>query len=83
MDYDRMINNNETVPGNIPGKYYIKNQCIGCALCAEIAPGNIEANILEGFDFFYKQPENRDEEEACKEAMKTCPTDAICDDGDF
>ncbi len=76
-----MVDNNETMLENIPGKFYITGLCIGCALCSEIAPTNIKANFLEGFDFFYKQPENKEEEDACREAMLTCPADAIMDDG--
>ncbi|MBC2716187.1 MAG: ferredoxin [Desulfobacteraceae bacterium] len=70
---------------NVPGKYYITKSCIGCALCAVIAPENFMENTDEelavGHNYIYKQPETESEELLCKEAMDVCPADAIRNNG--
>lgn len=67
---------------NIKGRYYVDQECIDCNLCSEIASDNFMVNEDEGHDFVYKQPENEEEEELCKEAMESCPVEAIGDDGE-
>ncbi len=74
-------NKNKIFKENVPGKYSVNTECIGCALCGEIAPDNFKANY-EGDDkvvysYMFKQPENEQEEELCGEAMLNCPVDAI------
>ena len=66
---------------NAPGKYYIIDQCIGCALCYELSPRNFSMNLHEGYDFVFKQPETQEDEAQCLKAMQSCPADAIRDDG--
>ena len=39
-------------------------------------------NDKEGHSYVFKQPENKEEEEVCKEAMDGCPVEAIGDFGD-
>ena len=34
-----------------------------------------------GYSYVFKQPENDEEREQCKEAMEGCPVEAIGDDG--
>ncbi len=69
-------------PDNVPGKYYVDEECIDCSLCSEIAPDNFKINEEEGHDYVYKQPGTEEEEELCIEAMESCPVEAIGDDGD-
>ena len=66
-------------PENIPGKYYVDNQCIDCDLCRETAPDNFKRNDDGGYSFVYKQPTTPDEEARCKEAKEGCPVEAIGD----
>lgn len=70
---------------NTPGKYYVSKECIGCTICAEIAPDNFRLNTdreLEiEYDYVYKQPESVAEEKLCEEARASCPADAIGNDG--
>jgi ferredoxin len=40
------------------------------------------ANEDEGYSYVFKQPEDDDEEEQCREAMESCPVEAIGDDGE-
>jgi ferredoxin len=68
-------------PENVPGKYYVDNQCIDCDLCRETAPDNFKRNEDGGYSFVYKQPESPEEEARCKEAMEGCPVEAIGDNG--
>jgi ferredoxin len=68
-------------PENVPGKYYVDNQCIDCDLCRETAPENFKRNEDGGYTFVFKQPENPDEEARCKEAKEGCPVEAIGDNG--
>jgi ferredoxin len=68
-------------PENVPGKYYVDNQCIDCDLCRETAPDNFKRNDDGGYSLVYKQPANPDEEARCKEAKEGCPVEAIGDNG--
>jgi len=68
-------------PENVPGKYYVDNQCIDCDLCRETAPDNFKRNEDGGYSFVYKQPESAEEEARCKEAKEGCPVEAIGDNG--
>ncbi len=66
---------------NVPGTYYVDEECIDCDACRETAPSNFTRNEDEGYSYVYKQPVNAEEEELCKEALEGCPVDAIGDDG--
>src|SRR5688572_27298590 len=63
-------------PENVPGKYYVDNQCIDCDLCRETAPDNFTRNDDGGYSFVFKQPGSPEEESQCKEAMEGCPVEA-------
>lgn len=67
--------------GNAPGKYYIDERCIGCALCHETAPDHFKTNDEEGCGFVFRQPETPEEERLCMTARDACPMDAVQDDG--
>jgi ferredoxin len=66
---------------NVPGKFYVDDQCIDCDLCRETAPANFKRNDDGGHSYVYKQPETPEEEGLCKEAMEGCPVEAIGSDG--
>ena len=68
-------------PENVPGKYFVDNQCIDCDLCRETAPDNFKRNEDGGYSYVSKQPESPDEEARCKEAKEGCPVGAIGDNG--
>jgi ferredoxin len=72
----------ERLEDNVPGKYYVDSSCIDCDVCRETAPDNFTANEDEGYSYVSKQPENDEEEELVKEAMESCPVEAIGDDGE-
>lgn len=69
--------------GSVPGKYYVDANCIACDACVLAAEEHFKINDKEepAFAFVCKQPETSEEEEACQEAMESCPVEAIGDDG--
>jgi ferredoxin len=50
-------------------------------VCRTTAPNNFEANEDEGYSFVNKQPANDEETEQMEEALESCPTEAIGNDG--
>ena len=67
---------------NVPGKFYVDDQCIDCDLCRETAPDHFTRNENGGYSFVSKQPTVPEEEARCKEAMEGCPVEAIGNDGE-
>ena len=66
---------------NVPGSFYVDDQCIDCDLCRETAPANFTRNDDGGHSYVFKQPETDEELALCKEAMEGCPVEAIGNDG--
>ena len=67
---------------NVPGKFYVDENCIDCDLCREIAPDFFSRNDDEGHSFVHAQPKTGEELELCREAMNDCPVEAIGEDGE-
>jgi ferredoxin len=76
-----MADPDDRLPDNVPGKWYVDSNCIDCDVCRTTAPNNFVANEDEGYSFVSKQPENDEEVEQMEEAMESCPTEAIGNDG--
>lgn len=68
-------------PENVPGRFYVDDQCIDCDLCRQTAPMNFTRDGESGHSFVFKQPQMPEEESQCQEAMQNCPVEAIGDDG--
>ena len=66
---------------NVPGKFYVDEQCIACDACVNEAPDHFELDDDDGHSWVKKQPASPEEEEACKAALEACPVEAIGDDG--
>ena len=66
---------------NVPGRYYVDDQCIDCDLCRQTAPLNFTRDEVGGHSFVFKQPETPEEESQCQEAIQNCPVEAIGGDG--
>jgi ferredoxin len=77
-----MAEKNNRNEKNVPGKFYVDDQCIDCDLCRSTAPDNFGTEDDLGYAYVMKQPENQEEEELCEEAMENCPVEAIGDDGE-
>ncbi len=76
-----MAERDKKVADNVPGEFYVDRECIDCDLCRETAPENFRRNEDDGYSFVYKQPETDEERTVCKEALESCPVEAIGDDG--
>lgn len=76
-----MANLLEKHPENIVGKYYIDEECIDCELCNDIAPDLFFESPEKGYHYVGKQPESESEIGLVIEAIESCPTEAIGDDG--
>ena len=51
----------------------VEEDCIGCGLCSERAPENLEIPADASTAQVFKQPETSAEMEACLEASDFCP----------
>ncbi|HTL12097.1 MAG TPA: ferredoxin [Bdellovibrionota bacterium] len=69
-------------PDNVPGKFFVDDQCIDCDACRTEAPKNFKRNDENGYSFVYHQPENQEELDAAQAAMDACPVEAIGNDGE-
>lgn len=72
---------NDRVPENASGSYYVDSQCIDCDVCRDTAPENFTRDEDNGYSYVSKQPQTDDEAFLCKEALESCPVEAIGDDG--
>ena len=72
----------EKLEGNVKGKYYVTDDCVGCSACVSEAPENFKMDVTLGKAIVFKQPENDDEMEKCESAKNICPVSAIHDDGE-
>jgi ferredoxin len=72
----------ERWPENVRGKYYVDQQCLDCAFCADLAPGHFSRNEASGYYFVSRQPASAEEVARLEEAVAGCPCEAIYADGD-
>lgn len=76
-----MANRNEKNPGNVPGPFYVDSTCIDCDLCRETAPASFRRDDELGLSIVFHQPATPEEWQQAREAMHSCPTETIGDDG--
>ena len=67
-------------PLNVPGKYYVTDDCLACEACQDIAPSHFRYDE-NSMSYVYKQPNTPEEEEKCQLALSWCPMEAIRNDG--
>jgi ferredoxin len=77
-----MANKAEKWGENVPGKFYVDQQCIDCDLCRETAPLFFTRHDEGGYSYVFKQPTTEEEAALCMEALEGCPVEAIGNDGD-
>ena len=70
------------LPQNVPGRFYVDDQCLDCDLCRETAPTVFRRDDEMGVAYIYHQPESEDELSLTAEALQGCPCEAIFSDGD-
>ena len=66
---------------NVPGKFYVDDQCSACDLCSDTAPETFKRHDSGGYNFVHQQPATPDQEARCQEALDGCPVQAIGNDG--
>lgn len=66
---------------NVPGKFYVDDQCIACDACVMEAEKHFSMNDDDGHAYVIKQPNNEKQLEECLNALDACPVDAIGRDG--
>jgi len=57
--------------------FSVNDDCIGCVICAEIAPNNFRFDHEQGCGYVGKQPNTKKEVCLCIEAKDICPVSAI------
>ena len=79
-----MADKDDKWPLNVPGKFYVDEQCIDCDLCRETAPDYFKRDDDGGYSYVYNQPDASDDDAIalCMEALEGCPVEAIGEDGD-
>lgn len=76
-----MANKSDKYRQNAAGKYYVDTQCIDCDLCRQLAPNNFGRNDSGGHSFVKRQAKNSAELRQCKNALESCPVNAIGSNG--
>jgi ferredoxin len=69
-------------PENVPGKYYVDNTCIDCDLCRQLAPESFKRLDEGGYSYVFHQPTTPEEIAQAEEALTSCPTETIGNDGE-
>ncbi len=77
-----MANKADKWDDNVPGRFYVDQQCIDCDLCRETAPDFFARNDEGGYSYVCRQPKTEEEITMCSEALEGCPVEAIGSDGD-
>ena len=65
------------LPENVPGPFYITNECIDCDMCRETAPTVFRRDDDISYSVVFHQPETEAEHEQAMEGLKGCPVEAI------
>ena len=77
-----MADKNNKYPENIKGRYYVDKECIACDACVMTASNHFAMDPDDGHAFVKLQPQNKVEEDLCREAMEGCPVEAIGNNGE-
>jgi ferredoxin len=67
-------------PQNVPGRFYVTEDCLACETCQSVAPKNFRYGEV-GLSYVFKQPSDPEEVKQCVEAVFYCPMEAVRDDG--
>ena len=76
-----MADKNNKHPENVPGPYYVDQECINCDACVLAAENHFKL-LDDGHAYVFRQPATDEEKEACEEALESCPVEAIGNDGE-
>ena len=76
-----MADPNDRSLENVPGPWYVDNNCIACGLCEVLAPAVFKLISDGQYNVVHHQPETPEELHAAEESKDSCPVDAIGNDG--
>lgn len=62
---------------NIPGPFFVDQQCISCGACWRAQPDFFKSHEVHTYAYLHRQPSTKSEFEACDEVLKICPVEAI------
>ncbi len=72
-----MLNIEDRLPQNAPGRFYVDSSCIDCGLCPGHAPDFFSRDNDIGQSIVFRQPVTDMEIQLCVEALEGCPTESI------
>jgi ferredoxin len=76
-----MADKNSRFKENVPGKYFVDDQCIACDACCVEAPKFFAMNDNDGHAYVKLQPMNPAEIAEAENALAACPVEAIGNNG--
>jgi ferredoxin len=77
-----MADRTQKTPNNVPGPFYVDETCIDCDLCRETAPATFRRDGESGGSYVWRQPTTAEERALAEDALRSCPTETIGNDGD-
>lgn len=66
---------------NVPGSFFVDDQCIACDACCIEAPRFFAMNDDDGHAYVKLQPQTPEEFKEAENALAACPVEAIGNDG--
>ena len=72
-----MANPKNRSDDNVPGPWYVDNECICCGLCENLVPEIFEISGDYTHHRVHRQPVTPEETAAAVEARERCPVEAI------
>jgi len=72
----------DKVAENVPGAFFVMDNCIDCDLCRHSAPSVFKRKSVgnAGYSYVYAQPRTPRDEQLAVEARLACPVEAIGQD---
>lgn len=72
-----MADRNNQVSENVPGMFFVDDECIHCGICVDVATDNFKFNDEDTHAYVFKQPVDDNEKTNCMTALESCPVNAI------
>lgn len=76
-----MADKKHSFPMNVPGRYFVDDQCIACDACCVEAPRFFAMNDNDGHAFVKLQPVTPEDIKEAENALAACPVEAIGNNG--
>jgi ferredoxin len=76
-----MATSSDRLPRNAAGQFYVDASCIDCDQCRALAPELFVRDEESGLSILVRQPQTPEEMALVEEAMTSCATSSIGNDG--